>query len=94
MKYTYLTLVFLIAICGCKSSQQLLEKKESKQDVINFLFQEYIGEKPSASFVVIKDGNIKECQSFGYANLENKILATCETNYRLASVTHLPYCYF
>ncbi|MCK0147243.1 beta-lactamase family protein [Arenibacter sp. F26102] len=87
MKYSSLTLVFLILICGCKPSEQLVEKKESKQDVINFLFQDYIGEKPSASFVVIKDGNIKECQSFGYADLENKILATCETNYRLASVT-------
>ena len=87
MKYSSLTLIFLILICGCKPSEQLVEKKESKQDVLNFLFQDYIGEKPSTSFVVIKDGEIKECQSFGYADLENKILATCETNYRLASVT-------
>lgn len=74
-------------ICGCKPSQKLVEKNETKQDLINYLFQDYIGEKPSASFIVIKDGQIKDCQSFGYADLENKILANCETNYRIASVT-------
>lgn len=87
MKYTHLTLVFLIIFCGCKPSEKLVEKKKTKQDLINFLFQDYIGEKPSASFIVIKDGKIKDCQSFGYADLDNKILANCETNYRLASVT-------
>ena len=65
----------------------MVEKKGTDQDVINFLFQDYMAEKPSASFIVIKDGEIKDCQSFGYADLENKIPATCETNYRLASVT-------
>lgn len=87
MKFTYLALVFLIIISGCKPSEKLVEKKDSKQDLINFLFQDYNGEKPSASFIVIKDGKIKECQSFGYSDLENKILANCESNYRLASVT-------
>ncbi len=87
MKYSYLTLVFLIIISGCKPSEKLLEKKDDKQDLINFLFQDYIGEKPSTSFIVIKDGKIEKCQSFGYANLENKILANCQTNYRIASVT-------
>ncbi|WP_452596860.1 serine hydrolase domain-containing protein [Pontimicrobium sp. MEBiC01747] len=87
MKYTYLTLAFLIIISGCKPSEKLLKKKDDKQNLINFLFQDYIGEKPSASFIVIKDGKIKDCQSFGYADLENKIPANCETNYRLASVT-------
>lgn len=87
MKYTHLALVFLIIICGCKPAEKLVEKKETKQDLINFLFRDYIGEKPSASFIVIKDGKTKDCQSFGYADLENKILANCETNYRLASVT-------
>ena len=87
MKYTHLILVFLIFICGCKTSERIVEKKEVEQKLINFLFQDYIGEKPSASFIVIKDGKIKDCQSFGYADLENKILANCETNYRLASVT-------
>ncbi len=87
MKYTHLTLVLLIIICSCKPSQKIAKKEHNKQDFINHLFQDYIGEKPSASFIVIKDNEIKACQSFGYADLENKVLATCETNYRLASVT-------
>ena len=87
MKYTHLILVILIIICGCKPSEKLIENKGPKQELINFLFQNYIGEKPSASFAVIKDGEIKDCQSFGYADLENNILANCETNYRLGSVT-------
>lgn len=87
MKYTYLTIAFLILLSGCKPSEKSAEKKEAHQDVIDFLFQDYMGEKPSASFIVIKDGEIKDCQSFGYADLENKIPASCETNYRLASVT-------
>lgn len=87
MKYTYLALIFLIIICGCKPFEKLVEEKKANEDLINFLFQDYIGEKPSASFIVIKDGKIKDCQSFGYSDLENKILANCETNYRLGSVT-------
>lgn len=87
MKYRHITLVLLITICGCKSSEKLAGNEETKQDLVNFLFQNYIGEKPSASFIVIKDDIIKDCQSFGYADLENKIRANCETNYRLASVT-------
>lgn len=87
MKHTYLTLVLFIIICGCKSAEKTVNKQDDKQDWVNFLFRNYIGEKPSASFIIIEDGNIKNCQSFGYADLENKILANCETNYRLGSVS-------
>ena len=87
MKYGHLALVLLFTICGCKPSQKSVENRETDQDLINFVFRNYIGEKPSASFVVIKDGNIKDCQSFGYADLEKKIRANSVTNYRLASVT-------
>lgn len=87
MRNKLLILVLLLILYGCKSSQKNIEQKETNQDLIDFLFQDYIGAKPSASFIVIKDGEIENCQSFGYADLENKILANCETNYRLASVT-------
>ena len=87
MKYTYFTLVLLIILSGCKSTETTTEKLNDKQDWVNYLFQNYMGEKPSASFIVIKDGKTIDCQSFGYADLENKILANCETNYRIGSVT-------
>ncbi len=85
-KQVFLVFVLFIFISVCGTSQKVAQN-EDKDDWVQYLFQDYIGEKPSASFIVIKDGNIKACQSFGYADLENKILATCETNYRLASVT-------
>lgn len=87
MKYTHLTLVLLIIISGCKSTEKFFRKQNDKQDWVNYLFKDYIGDKPSASFIVIKNGKTIDCQSFGYADLENKILANCETNYRLGSVT-------
>lgn len=77
MKYTHLTFVLLIIICGCKPSKKIAEKRNDKQDLVNYLFQNYIEVKPGASFIVIKDGKTKECQSFGYADLENKVLANC-----------------
>lgn len=87
MKLTHFIVGFLIFISGSAPSQELIAKKETKQDLIDFVFRNYMGEKPGASFVVVKEGKIVDCQSFGYADLENKIPATCETNYRLASVT-------
>ena len=87
MKYTYFIVALLIIYSGCKPSERSLKNRETNQDLINFVFRNYMGERPSASFAVIKDGKIEDCQSFGYADLENKIRANCETNYRLASVT-------
>jgi len=77
----------LIILYGCKSYEKIAEKQNEKQNLVNYLFKNYIGTKPSASFIVIKDGETKDCQSFGYADLENKVLANCETNYRIGSVT-------
>jgi len=87
MKYTHIALVLLFIVCGCKSSEKIVKEQDNKQDWINYLFQDYVGLKPSASFIVIKDDKTVNCQSFGYADLENKILANCETNYRLGSVS-------
>jgi len=87
MKHTHLTAIFSVIICICSSFERLYAQSESNQELINYLFQDYSGEKPSANFTVIKDGKVKDCQSFGYADFKNKVLATCETNYRLGSAT-------
>lgn len=87
MKNTFLITVLLINMFGCKPSERVTEKQNDKQNLVKYLFQNYTGAKPSASFIVIKDGETKDCQSFGYADLENKVLANCETNYRIGSVT-------
>ena len=67
-----LMFAFLLMICGCKPTHKIIEK----QELINFLFQDYIGEKPSASFIVIKDGIIEDCQSFGSVSYTHLTLPT------------------
>ena len=87
MKYSFLTLISIIITCIINPYERLYAQKDNNQDFINYLFKDYMGEKPSASIIVIKDGKIKKTQSFGYADLENKILASSKTNYRLGSAT-------
>lgn len=90
MKYIYLILVFSILFLGCNSSKNVIKNKtESNFDIefIDYLFKEYIGNKPSASVIVIKNGKIQLAKSYGYADIESKIPATPKTNYRIASVT-------
>ncbi|MDC0230607.1 beta-lactamase family protein [Aureispira] len=60
---------------------------EKDSIIIDQLFRRYSGKKPGASFMVIKDTNIIVNKSYGYANLDEKIKATANTNYRTASVT-------
>lgn len=85
-----LIIVFSVLCVGCNSTQKVSEQKpESNVDseFVDYLFKDYGGNKPSASIVVIKNGEIEFTKSYGFADLENKIPATPETNYRIASVT-------
>ena len=56
-------------------------------DQIDTLMQRYDGKVPGASVLVIRDGKALVRRSYGFADLENRIAATSQTNYRLASVT-------
>ncbi len=86
MKICILILLSILTF-SCKVQDETKPLNETQTELINYLFQDYIGEKPSASFIVIKDGEIKTCQSFGFADLDKNIKADCNTNYRIASVT-------
>ncbi len=86
MKYSFFSVIILLMFTGCKTNKPKTIS-EYQTEFIDYLFQDYKGEKPSASFIVIRDGEIVTCQSFGYANLEKGIKANCNTNYRLGSVT-------
>lgn len=57
------------------------------QSRIGQLMQRYEGEVPGASLLVLKDGAAVVQRGFGFANLEDPIAATPQTNYRLASIT-------
>ena len=90
MKYTQLILVFAILCFGCSvTKNHSKEKCQSDFDTefIDYLFKDYNGNKPGASIIIIKNGNIELVKSYGYADLENNIKATPQTNYRIASVT-------
>jgi CubicO group peptidase (beta-lactamase class C family)/microsomal dipeptidase-like Zn-dependent dipeptidase len=54
---------------------------------IDELMKDYSGDAPGASVLVLQDGKPLVRRSYGFANLEDKVSATPETNYRLASVT-------
>jgi CubicO group peptidase (beta-lactamase class C family) len=54
---------------------------------IDDLMRPYTGVVPSASVLVLRDGVPVLRRSYGLANLEEKIAATPQTNYRLASMT-------
>jgi len=54
---------------------------------IDGLLRNYAGEVPGASVLVVRDGKVISRKSYGMANLEERIAAKPDTNYRLASVT-------
>ena len=54
---------------------------------VSQLFNNYKGENPGASVLVIKNGEKVLSKSFGLADVEKHILVAENTNFRLASVT-------
>ena len=55
---------------------------------VDSLFSAYSGAAvPGASVVVISDGRVVARRAYGMANLEQRVAATPETDYRLASVS-------
>src|SRR5206468_5083295 len=54
---------------------------------IDGFMHDYAGEVPGASVLVVRDGKVVFRKSYGMANIEERIAAAPDTNYRLASVT-------
>ncbi len=54
---------------------------------IDSIMQNYQGDVPGASVLVVRDGKAVVRRAYGLANLEQRTAATPATNYRLASVT-------
>ena len=54
---------------------------------IDAIFRDYSGAVPGASVIVVRGDRVVFRKSYGLANLEERIAATAETHYRLASVT-------
>jgi CubicO group peptidase (beta-lactamase class C family) len=85
MEFYRMALLLLLPILVPMTNNNSLQNKSSQVDA---LFQEYDGSNvPGASVLVVKDGKILFKKAYGLANLEEKILSTTTTNYRLASLT-------
>ncbi|MFK8046211.1 MAG: serine hydrolase domain-containing protein [Crocinitomicaceae bacterium] len=90
MKNIQIILLLLILNSGCNSVLYVSDARPKVNDDTEFvddLFKNYSKDQPSATIIVIKNGEIALARSYGYADLENNILATPQTNYRIASVT-------
>ena len=54
---------------------------------IDALMSRYAGDVPGASLLVVKDGKSVIARGYGYADMEEHVKATADTDYRLASVS-------
>jgi len=63
------------------------DAKARRDAAIASLMQRYDGQVPGASLLVLKDGQPVVDRGFGLANLEDRVPAAPETNYRLASIS-------
>src|SRR6266545_35112 len=87
-------LVFLlVALPGCRSgtSRKVMASKAAGSEMpggFDSIFRAYRApDSPGAGVLVVKDGEVVFAKAFGLANVEEKIPATTNTNYRLASLT-------
>jgi CubicO group peptidase (beta-lactamase class C family) len=58
-----------------------------RRDEIDKLMERYDGTSPGASVLVVRDGKVVVSRAYGLADVEARVAATPQTNYRLASVT-------
>ena len=88
LKTPFYFLLGLMIFCtvGCKA--QATELKSFQDiDFIDSLTSSFKIPNPGISYMVIKKGEIVLEKSMGYADVENKVSASPETNYRIASIS-------
>lgn len=74
----------ILVLCAACATGSGRESRVTVDD----LFAAYTGSSaPGASVVVIQDGRVVVRRAFGMADLERRVAATPETDYRLASVS-------
>ncbi len=73
-------LVFCSVLAGCASAP-------SREASVDSLMKRYEGDGPGASLLVIRDGVPLVRRGYGFADLEHRVPASPQTDYRLASVS-------
>lgn len=71
----------LLALAGCATGRRTLDQQ------VDALMRDYSGRLPGASVLVVRDGVPVVRRSYGVADLEAGVVATPQTNYRLASIS-------
>ena len=59
----------------------------NEEATIDDLLKDFSGQRPGATVMVIKNGDVLFAKAYGLANFAEKIPCTTNTNFRLASVT-------
>ncbi|RAJ80081.1 CubicO group peptidase (beta-lactamase class C family) [Chitinophaga dinghuensis] len=86
MKTFFLTLFVLVILVGVNAQSQNSDTQKSA--AVDRLFANFDTARFSGiSILVINNGRKVYNKSFGYADRENKVIATSQTNYRIASIT-------
>jgi CubicO group peptidase (beta-lactamase class C family) len=73
-------LVFCSVIAGCAAAP-------SREASVDALMKRYDGDGPGASLLVIRDGVPLVRRGYGFSDLEHRVAASPQTDYRLASVS-------
>ena len=79
-------LILTFSYFGCKTKAPT-SSTGGDMLLVDSLTAAFTVPNPSISFMVIKKGEIVLQKSAGYADVENKIKATSNTNYRIASIS-------
>lgn len=83
----------LMTATGCVSepepqtSDQIIAVSPEEEEYIDSLFVDYAGEQPGASVMIAVGDDLLLCKGYGLAVLEPAADATCDTNFRLGSVS-------
>ena len=77
---TFVLAITVVVLAGCV-------RPDARMQSVDALMQRYAGNVPGASLLVLKNGVPVVRKSYGYADLEQGVVATTATDYRLASVS-------
>jgi CubicO group peptidase (beta-lactamase class C family) len=81
VRSTTVILAVVVILTGCATTGR------RSMDELDVLMKQYTGDVPGGSLLVVRGGQRNIWRAYGLSNLEDRITATPETNYRLASVT-------
>lgn len=82
--FLLLPMCFIISACSASKNPS---SSQGSTDPIDSLFQPFHVPNPGISCAVIKDGKIVLEKNYGYADVENKVITSSATNYRIASLS-------